>query len=55
MNQIKQSIRTSTPITTGMKYGRNDKIKVRYKDGSVKDGKYKKFEADILAKRCLII
>jgi tetratricopeptide (TPR) repeat protein len=55
MNDLKQVTETRTPMVKEKKYGRNQKVKVRCKDGSVKEGKYKKFEADILAKRCLII
>ncbi len=55
MKQIKQSIKTSIPISRGKKYGRNEKVKVKYKDGLVKEDKYKKVEADILSERCVII
>ena len=55
MNQIKRSILMNIPIVKGKKYGRNEKIKVKYKNGLIKEGKHKKFEADILAERCVIL
>jgi len=55
MNQVKRSFTRSTPIIKERKYGRNEKVKVKFKDGIIKEGKYKKFEADILAERCHII
>jgi len=36
-------------------YGRNDRIKVKYNNGSIVEGKYKKFEADLSLKKCRII
>lgn len=55
MKQTKQSIQTNTPVLKGKKYGRNEKVKVKYKDDLIKEGKHKTFEADILAERCVII
>lgn len=55
MNQIKKSSITRIPVISSKQYGRNDKIKVKYLDGSTKEGKYKGFEADILAERCVIV
>jgi len=37
------------------KIGRNDKVIVEYLNGTIKKGKYKKFIADILEKKCTII
>jgi len=36
-------------------YGRNDRIKVKYTNGSIVEGKYKKFEVDLSLKKCRII
>ncbi|NPA68124.1 MAG: preprotein translocase subunit SecA [Chlorobi bacterium] len=35
------------PVRVEKKIGRNDIVKVKYKDGSIKEGKYKKFLPDI--------
>ncbi len=40
---------------TDKKFGRNDLIKVKYIDGKVLEGKYKKFEEDINANQCEIV
>jgi preprotein translocase subunit SecA len=40
---------------TEKKYGRNDVVEVRYGNGNVKKGKYKKFEKDIQSNLCEII
>ena len=53
--QIKKSSELSIPVVSTKKYGRNDKIRVRYKDGTVIEKKYKLLEADILAERCEIL
>jgi len=55
MYQIKNSFIFRKPIKIQKKYGRNEKVKVQYLDGSLQEGKYKIFEADILAERCKII
>jgi hypothetical protein len=55
LDQIKISSIITKPILGSKKIGRNDKIKVRYLSGEVKEDKYKKLEADLLAKRCEII
>lgn len=55
MNQIKTSFLIRKPIVNTVKYGRNDRIKVQYLGGNTQEGKYKKFEADILAERCRIL
>jgi preprotein translocase subunit SecA len=39
--------RKMQPIRIEKKIGRNDQIKVKYSDGRVEEGKYKKFETDI--------
>ncbi len=54
--QIRNSSSLPKPmIRLTKKYGRNDKVKVKYNDNSIKEGKYKNFEADIIAERCSII
>lgn len=56
LQQIKISSVITNPIyNNSKKYGRNDRVKVRYKDGVTKEDKYKKLEADILAERCIIV
>lgn len=55
MNQIKQSLELKKPLTVGKKYGRNEIVKVKFINGIEIKGKYKKFEADIIAERCKII
>ncbi len=46
--------RSSQPIRTGKKFGRNDLVKVRYSNGEIKEIKYKKVEEDIEAGRCVL-
>lgn len=63
LNEIKdQMIRIKKASISGIpiirkerKYGRNEIVKVRYLDGNQVSGKYKKYEADIIAERCKII
>ena len=56
MHQIIGSSSISKPIVRATKkYNRNDKVKVKYIDNSTKTGKYKNFEADIIAERCSIV
>lgn len=44
------------PIVIQREIGRNDRVSVRYTDGTVKkDVKYKTVEADIIAKNCTLI
>ena len=44
-----------TPVRNKAKYGRNDKITVRYKDGTSKMDKFKKLQSDIDSGSCEII
>lgn len=53
--QIKESSEIHIPIINEKKYGRNDRIKVQYVDGTILEKKYKLLEPDILAERCKII
>lgn len=55
VSQIKSSSTIKIPIISNKNYGRNEKVKVQYLDGKILDGKYKKFEADLLAERCKLI
>ena len=43
------------PVRSEKVYGRNDLVKVQYMDGSVKEDKYKKLEADIQNNRCVVM
>jgi tetratricopeptide (TPR) repeat protein len=52
---IKKSSTVYMPITVGRKYGRNDRIKVRYLDGRIVEKKFKYIEADLIADRCKVI
>jgi len=36
------------------KHGRNDFVKVKYSDGTMREGKYKRFEMDVLAGLCIV-
>lgn len=55
VKQIKSSSKIRVPIRNDKKFGRNDFVRVRFTDGSTKDGKYKKFEADIIGERCVVV
>ena len=55
LSQIKISSTVNQPIISSKKYGRNDKVKVKYSDGRVIENKYKKIESDVLAGRCVIV
>jgi preprotein translocase subunit SecA len=46
----------SAPQSLGKKFGRNEKITVRYHDGTVKaDVKFKKVEDDLRADKCVLV
>lgn len=53
------SVETFTPIVPGWasrKYGRNQLVTVRYRDGTVKRGvKFKKIKADLVERRCVVL
>ena len=55
MHQIIHSSRVRVPIKSSKKYGRNDKVEVKYENGLIKKGKYKLFEADVISHRCIVI
>ena len=55
LNQIKISSTVNQPVISTKKYGRNDKVKVKYSDGRVIENKYKKVESDILIGRCIVV
>lgn len=56
LNKIKQSSVVTNPVyNQNKKFGRNERIKVRYLNGVVREDKFKKLEADILANRCIMI
>ena len=55
MIDIKASYKIRVPIVNKTKQGRNKIVKVEYIDGTIKEGKYKKFVADIIEERCKII
>jgi chaperonin cofactor prefoldin len=47
-----QQVRT---FISKKKYGRNEKIKVRYKNGKVIEDKFKRLEKDIISGNCVVI
>jgi len=49
-----QQQRQMQPVRTGKKIGRNDMVKVRYKNGKVVEAKYKKVEVDIINGNCTL-
>jgi AAA-like domain/Anaphase-promoting complex, cyclosome, subunit 3 len=55
LRQIKYSTTFHQPIVNNKKYGKNEKVKVKYLDGREAVKKYKVVEADIIAERCRII
>lgn len=61
INSIKKSMHSiqsyynRVPVIASKKYSRNDKVTVRYSDGLVIEGKYKRFEQDIELKKCVVI
>lgn len=52
---ISQNTLKFSPITSGKKYGRNDKVTVQYTDGRIVNVKYKKVEEDVRNNKCIII
>lgn len=57
MNEIinPKPIEQTKPFISSKKYGRNQKIKVRYKNGREVVEKYKKLEKDLVSGDCIII
>ena len=43
------------PLVKGRKYRRNEKVKVKYSDGSVVEDKFKKLEKDITSNICELV
>lgn len=54
-NIINPKVRQVAPIRTERTYGRNDLVKVRYKDGRVLTKKFKILEEDIKKEYCIIL
>jgi hypothetical protein len=58
-NQLEPEIdlvTTPLPVRSAHKYGRNEKISVRYHDGTIKrDVKFKKVESDLAENRCILV
>ncbi len=52
---INPKIKQVAPIIVGKSYGRNEIVKVRYKDGTVYETKFKKVEIDIRKRECFIL
>lgn len=50
-----KSVRQIKPFISGKKYGRNEIIKVRYKNGNIIENKYKRLEKDINSGYCIVI
>ncbi len=55
MNDVKNHFKVRVPIISDKKYKRNTKVKVKYINGTIKEGKYKIFESDIRAEKCKVI
>ncbi len=55
MLQIKKSFEFRVPKVAAKKYGRNDKVKVEYKEGVIIEKKFKLIEADVVSGKCKII
>jgi len=51
---LNPAIRQITPIKAGRNYGRNETVKVRYKDGTIIEAKFKKIENDLKLGNCFI-
>jgi hypothetical protein len=49
------TLQKKEPIKTGKVYGRNDIVKVRYKDGTTIEVKFKKIENDLRSEKCFIL
>lgn len=54
MNKIINQFIKRIPIVQDNKIGRNDKVKVRYLDGEIKECKFKQIKDDLAAGRCEI-
>lgn len=52
---LKPNSDVRTPIKSDNKYGRNDKVRVKYKNGKILEDKYKKFASDIATGQCIIV
>ncbi len=53
--QDRPAVEKHAPIRSEKVYGRNDNVKVKYLDGSVKEEKYKKVEDDLKNGRCMVL
>ncbi len=52
---LPQQPQNTSPIKAGKTYGRNEIVKVRYKDGTTIETKYKKVEEDLKSGDCFIL
>lgn len=52
---LNPTIKQQVPIKIGKTYGRNESVKVRYKDGTILETKYKKVSKDIEEGECFIL
>jgi tetratricopeptide (TPR) repeat protein len=55
IKQITYTIQTIKPFVSSKKYGRNDIVEVKYKNGTIVKKKHKQIEADLIAGRCEIL
>ncbi|MFN0048449.1 MAG: preprotein translocase subunit SecA [Cytophagales bacterium] len=53
--QDRPPIEKHAPIRSEKVYGRNDNVKVKYLDGSIKEEKYKKVEDDLRNGKCMVL
>jgi tetratricopeptide (TPR) repeat protein len=52
---LRPTARVQSPIRRSKSYGRNEIIKVRYKDGTIIETKFKKVETDLKNEECFIL
>lgn len=55
MKAVKESLIVQTPFVRERKYGRNTQVTVKYTNGIIKKGKFKKLEKDIAEKKCKVV
>jgi hypothetical protein len=55
MNHIKSPSEAKKPFLSHKTYSRNEKVKVKYNDGSIVEKKYKHIQADLMGGKCKIV
>jgi hypothetical protein len=54
-NIVNPKARQTAPLIVGKTYGRNEVIRVKYRDGTIKESKFKKVELDVKRGDCFIL